>query len=374
MEELIQNIVQNIYIDVLDYFGLVKYRNDKSNELVANYSSPFIFLSILYEVYGSPNKIKETLITIDEAQGLAPAEIELIRAVNDYSVILNLFGDEKQHIEGTKGIDSWTEITDKIEFKTFSMMDNYRNARQITEFCNKKFNMKMRSINLDGNGVHEITGDINDLLASVTDLLMNVTNNGLKAIIVKNRREAKYLLHKFQNMSTKFNDMTTATYEINMIKWNVLTIEDAKGLEFGSVIALSGEMTENEKYIAYTRALDELWVYDNAFVLPSKETTMDTMESNAGKTSRKARDKKAGEHNRFYNVVSSGAVKKYFKDAGFKVVDLRNKKTGDLWVVGAKEELKPFVQDAIKKFHITGMYGKDENAGIPYGWQTKTRK
>lgn len=41
-----------------------------------------------------------------------------------------------------------------------------------------------------------------------------------------------------------------------------MTVKSAKGLEFNTVIAVSGSMTGNEKYITYTRALDKLIVYD----------------------------------------------------------------------------------------------------------------
>ena len=38
------------------------------------------------------------------------------------------------------------------------------------------------------------------------------------------------------------------------------TIEQVKGIEFDSVIVFEDKMTKNEKYIAYTRALNNLYI------------------------------------------------------------------------------------------------------------------
>ena len=62
--------------------------------------------------------------------------------------------------------------------------------------------------------------------------------------------------------------MTGDVANLDNRKWNVLTISQAKGLEFNTVFALSGRMSKNERYIAYTRALDELYVYDDELQLP----------------------------------------------------------------------------------------------------------
>jgi len=41
---------------------------------------------------------------------------------------------------------------------------------------------------------------------------------------------------------------------------NVIPISLAKGLEFEQVYVLPNQMTENETYVAYTRALDRLCI------------------------------------------------------------------------------------------------------------------
>lgn len=46
-----------------------------------------------------------------------------------------------------------------------------------------------------------------------------------------------------------------------------MMVEQSKGLEFETVFAVTGRMSENEKYITYTRALNELYVYDEEIKL-----------------------------------------------------------------------------------------------------------
>ena len=46
--------------------------------------------------------------------------------------------------------------------------------------------------------------------------------------------------------------------KISKSKINVLTVYESKGLEFTAVAVVDGDMSDNEKYIAYTRALKEL--------------------------------------------------------------------------------------------------------------------
>lgn len=152
-------------------------------------------------------------------------------------------------------------IADIANFKKEYMWENYRNARQITDYCNNRFMFNMRSINLDGAGVHELKnkGEFETVFAEIFQKAQKV---GLSCIIVKNKEEADTLLFKARRHITKINNMTREFVELQGIKWNLMTVEQARGLEFQTVFAITGRMSENEKYITYTRALDELYVYD----------------------------------------------------------------------------------------------------------------
>ena len=72
----IESIVFDAYFSVLQKLGVEK--NDKG-EFKALNCSPYLFLQTLYLYSGAPNGAKESLITIDEVQGVAPEEIQLIK-------------------------------------------------------------------------------------------------------------------------------------------------------------------------------------------------------------------------------------------------------------------------------------------------------
>ena len=150
------------------------------------------------------------------------------------------------------------------------MEENYRNARQITEHCNKQFDMNMFAINLDGSGVHMMPSDKNqyDLLM---DIMKKPLKTGMSCIIVKSPTEAEQIIKNIKGLENKLQDLTKAPSSLYPNRWNMMTIQQAKGLEFETVIVFDGRMTDNEKYIAYTRALDELYIFESAIPLKSKK-------------------------------------------------------------------------------------------------------
>ena len=219
----------------------------------------YIYLCILMSYKGVPQGRRETLIAIDEAQNVAPAEVALIKKINP-GVIMNLFGDERQHIEDTKGIDSWDDFGETFDYEEYDLEENYRNSEPITEFCNKKFYMDMQAINVAGDDVDDID-DENVFSARATELLQQ-KREGLSAIIVNDRHAADNFKEQFAAYNAYIDDMVDADDQISADKWNLFAVDDVKGLEFSSVIAILGGMTDNEQYIACTRALDKLVVYE----------------------------------------------------------------------------------------------------------------
>lgn len=71
-----------------------------------------------------------------------------------------------------------------------------------------------------------------------------------------------------------------------------MTVEQSKGLEFETVFAVTGRMSENEKYITYTRALNELYVYDEEIKLSVISIKTGTNEKADKKTKEKSSRKK----------------------------------------------------------------------------------
>jgi DNA helicase IV len=362
-------IVDSAYQSFMKQLGI---ESVKKEEITAIKCSPYMYLQILFQFSGAPNGTKESLITIDEAQNIAPVEINLIKKLNDNHVVLNLFGDVNQHIEGTKGIDKWEELNGCMEYSIYEMQENYRNAEEITRYCNKRFpKLNMRALNTAGNGVH-VLEDEERFRKAVQDRFMMENRAGLSAIIVKTKEEANYVLDSFHEYDSKIKDLTGEDFSVHRTRWNLITVSDAKGLEFRNVIVISGRMTENEKYIAYTRALDELVVFEK-IVDVKKFVVSPKKEENDGIISHSKGEIIDIEPPKNKILKEKSRVKEYFEKCGLEVIDHRSK-GGALWVVGEKDEIEKIVNEAVGRFNISGMYTRGKATKYRQGWCTKTKK
>ena len=61
----------------------------------------------------------------------------------------------------------------------------------------------------------------------------------------------------------------------------------------------------------------------------------------------------------------------YFKSKGLNIIDLRDK-GGCLWVLGDKSKIGRFVDEAIRRYHITGGYSSGRSTGNKPAWWTKS--
>ena len=73
---------------------------------------------------------------------------------------------------------------------------------------------------------------------------------GLKAVIVSEKKLEKY--------ARKSYNILRDSGKISKKRINLMTVYESKGLEFTCVAVADADMTQNEKYMAYTRALKEL--------------------------------------------------------------------------------------------------------------------
>ena len=180
---------------------------------------------------------KYSFIFVDEAQDVSPAEYEVIKTVNDRAVF-NIFGDLKQNITPWRGIKNWGEIG----YKLYNLKLNYRNTDKIVNFVSRNLGIDMQSIGFDGAEVERLAA------RSVTGWLTG--KNGLKAIICTEQSLSAY--------SKKSYNVLRESGKISKTKINLMTVYESKGLEFTAVAVADSDMTVNEKYIAYTRALKNL--------------------------------------------------------------------------------------------------------------------
>ncbi len=199
-------------------------------------SDPFSMCLLLTRL-GFNLSPKYSFIFVDEAQDVSPAEYEVIKIVNDRAVF-NIFGDLKQNITPWRGIKNWEEIG----YKLYNLKLNYRNTDKIVNFVSRNLGIDMQSIGFDGAEVERLAA------RSVTGWLNG--KNGLKAIICTEQSLSAY--------SKKSYNVLRESGKISKTKINLMTVYESKGLEFTAVAVADSDMTVNEKYIAYTRALKNL--------------------------------------------------------------------------------------------------------------------
>lgn len=228
----------------------------------------YIKLLFCYLYYRRTDGNNGTFINIDEAQDISKAEYQLMRLVLGTRCIFNLYGDVNQLVYEYKGINDWEEISEDIATTIFSLNENYRNTLQITNFCNKEFGAEVYPIGISGEEVLELN------ISDAIDWIYNIKkkNPGFRAAVIFRHGHSGISMA----LQKTIGDRSVSWFEIDDDKVSVLSVEKAKGLEFDVVVSVVDNMTVNEKYISYTRALDTLAVVRDHFEY--LDTTEDTLE------------------------------------------------------------------------------------------------
>ena len=205
-------------------------------------SKLFAMTYVLYAFAGAVDSGKK-YIFIDEFQDFSPNELRLMKSMYPKAVF-NLYGDVKQCINN-KGICEIEDIPEELyEEQPKYINENYRNARQITEYIQNIVGIKMLPVGL--NGVQKTVKSMPDVAIAMDDrvaVIAESVTDDLRATL------KEYDVNYYEE-----------TGEIIRGIYNVLPISLAKGLEFEKVIVIQQGMTKNEYYVACTRAIKELYV------------------------------------------------------------------------------------------------------------------
>ena len=181
------------------------------------------------------------LVFVDEGQDLSAGEYALLKRIHA-DAAFNVFGDLKQNITPWRGIGSWQALSCPV----YELDRNYRNTNEIVDFVTKNLGVEMQPIGLPGSPVK------GQKLRNVTAFFHD--KQGLKAVITREE-----FLPLFKKRGYRF---VGAEGKLSASAINVLTVYESKGLEFSAVAVYDRDMTDNEKYIAYTRALRELAIIE----------------------------------------------------------------------------------------------------------------
>ncbi|NBG88124.1 AAA family ATPase [Isachenkonia alkalipeptolytica] len=230
---------------LIDTFEKVldKFRNRfgvLSNSLISGKHELFLLLFWMHKYFGV-NKNPDGFLFIDEGQDLNVRDYELLRNVNGDEMKLNIFGDKNQKIN-TIGLESWDVLLENFEANYYEINENYRNTAQINDFINQIFGYDFRSIGMEGPEVKHI--EKSDIAENVKEEMEKDQNTRI-ALIYNDKRQ--------------FNE-----YDLGFLKsFHNVTIAESfkvKGVEFDAVFVFDQNMSRNQKYIAYTRALDSLFI------------------------------------------------------------------------------------------------------------------
>lgn len=205
--------------------------------------SKLFTMTYIFQAFAGAIDTEKKYIFIDEFQDFSPNELRLMKSVYPKAVF-NLYGDVKQCIN-SKGICEIEDIPGEMyEEQPKFISENYRNARQITEYIQDVVGIKMLPVGL--NGVQKTVDFMPNIVIAMDDRIAVITESitdELRAIL--------------QGYDVNYYEETG---EIIRGIYNILPISLAKGLEFEKVIVIQQGMTMNEYYVACTRAIKELYV------------------------------------------------------------------------------------------------------------------
>lgn len=203
------------------------------------YSSDGYAVAFVLTAAGRALSPRYGLVFVDEGQDISRGEYDLLRRIHS-DAAFNVFGDLKQNITPWRGVGDWSAVSPTV----YTLNQNYRNTNEIVAFVSDVLDADMRPIGLEGEEVARITP------RQASAFFRG--KQGLKAIIA---REEYLPLFDKRGFALLKEDG-----RLSKSKVNVMSVFESKGLEFSAVAVYDKGMTENEKYIAYTRALRELAV------------------------------------------------------------------------------------------------------------------
>lgn len=217
------------------------------------YKSDLLFYIMVYtRLHPNESLSNYQMLCIDEGQDLHKADYDLLRKLFP-NAAFNIFGDVSQVLHTACGVHDWKADTGIPT--VYTLRCNYRNNAALVQFCNTRFGSEMEAI----GKVRPEQSPV--VLRSRRDLRDTVWKRGI-TIIVKDRQAFSRFCQDAELSESTFEYLDTKAGKDNDKKPNCYSIFAAKGLEFGNVVVYAKEMTVNQKIVACTRAMKELYYYE----------------------------------------------------------------------------------------------------------------
>jgi DNA helicase-2/ATP-dependent DNA helicase PcrA len=231
---------------------------------------------LLFEmkINGSPADSSAMHIVIDEAQDFTVVIYYFLRNLY-YNASFTLVGDIMQSIEDN-GIDKWDYVKQIFKTKTdyLEMNKGYRNTYEISMFAKNMAEyltgskLKIEPLNRHGDKVCCLSyNSLDEKKENIEEILFKQKENNrlLNAIICRDEESAEKAYELLKNTES-ISRINIKTSSLNYGSF-IMTIKEAKGLEFDSVIIWDFdeyEKTDVKKlYVSMTRALHNLYVFTN---------------------------------------------------------------------------------------------------------------
>lgn len=196
---------------------------------------------------------EEELICVDEGQDVSFCEYEVIIEQNAANkAYYNVYGDINQRIKHGRGLSDWEHLRMLLRAdKPYELNENYRNTNQITQYCNEVFNFDMTLTGVEGEPVRNIT-----FKEMLEELAASAASEDRTAVILP-RTMAKTRVTRSPIVDAVKNCFSP---KFDTSKVSIMYVDEIKGIEFDRVYVVDEGMERNERYIAFTRALDKLTI------------------------------------------------------------------------------------------------------------------
>ena len=141
-------------------------------------------------------------------------------------------------------------ITPLVHKKAINLAQEQRRIN----FYNKKLNMNTIALGLKTKAV------INVSLNSIVDMVkIQLILKNTVAIITNDKENIPKEILEISKTSIQENELLNMYESKHAV---LLSVKEVKGLEFDTVFVLDNGLNNKEKYIAYTRALSELYIVE----------------------------------------------------------------------------------------------------------------
>lgn len=256
-----------IYGWLLKDCGYPELSNAEYERRKLEYEDVFPMLYLKYRLKGSRKHKNIKHLVIDEMQDYSYLQYSILSML--FHCRMTILGDRAQTMDSE--CQDVTKFLPKIfgrKIRKIVMNKSYRNTLEIAEYAERiRGGEGLELFQRHGKEVEEFHG------LSMEEMLENIekqvkSSNAqyeTAAVITMNESDAYdiYRLLKNRQLPVSYMDRDTSVFKKGM---TVTTFYLAKGLEFDQVFAVLGRETnpfyKQAKYISATRALHELYVYE----------------------------------------------------------------------------------------------------------------